>query len=87
MTGEGFKKPRGSNRLNWIADLSQVAYKLYHLNSFSVCFASLLLKVLGDKVLPLVCLITILVYWTLGLSLPSTKNNLEGKVSDCVSLF
>ena len=25
MTGDGFKKPRGSNRLNWIAHLSQVA--------------------------------------------------------------
>ena len=48
-----------------------------------ICF----FKVLSDKALPVLCLFAILVYWTLGLSLPSTDNLLEEDVSDCVSLF
>ena len=48
-----------------------------------ICF----FKVLSDKALPVLCLFAILVYWTLGLSLPSTDNLLEEDVSECVSLF
>ena len=42
-----------------------------------------LCKVLGDKVLPLFCILAILAYWTLGLTLPSPVNILN--VSTCTS--
>ena len=43
-----------------------------------------LCKVLGNKVLPVVCLVFTLTYWTLGLALPTYGNSiLEDDVSDC----
>ena len=43
-----------------------------------------ILKVLGNKVLPLVCLVAILVYWMLGIALPSPDSNLlDDNVSNC----
>ena len=59
----------------------------YNYLYFVCLFLNSLIKVLSDKALPVLCLFAILVYWTLGLSLPSTGNLLEEDVSQCVSLF
>ena len=43
-----------------------------------------LCKVLGNKVLPVVCLVFTLTYWTLGLALPTYGSSiLDDDVSDC----
>ena len=42
-----------------------------------------LCKVLGNKVLPLFCLIAILAYWTLGLALPAPEDTPD--VANCIS--
>ena len=43
-----------------------------------------LCKVLGNKVLPMVCLVFTLTYWTLGLTLPTYGSSiLDDDVSDC----
>ena len=55
-------------------------------SKLSLSFTSIrvhLCKVLGNKVLPLVCLIAILTYWTLGLALPTPEKIIN--VSNCAS--
>ena len=55
--------------------------------SLSPSFASIknhLCKVLGNKVLPLICLIVIIAYWILGIALPTPESNiLNDNVSNC----
>ena len=88
ITDGDLQKPEHAHWVIWMADISRVLHhqcKIIHiLFVFSLIF---LFKVLSDKALPVLCLFAILVYWTLGLSLPSTDNLLEEDVSECVSLF
>ena len=71
----------------WQISVGFVAYQCTIIHILFVFSLIFLFKVLSDKALPVLCLFAILVYWTLGLSLPSTGNLLEEDVSECVSLF
>ena len=73
----------------WLAKFSQVQ----NLSSFLLLVSTLvtknvnifhqnLCKVLGNKILPLICLIFILAYWILGLTLP-TAESLDDNLSNC----
>ena len=74
-----------------LAEFSQVKrraiiIKLLHGAICYVHFPSVhLYKVVRKKVLPLVCVVLILAYWTVGLTLPSSSNVLDNNVSDCSS--
>ena len=72
-----------------LAEFSQVKRRAIKLPYGAICyvhFPSLYLyKVVRKKVLPLVCVVLILAYWTLGLTLPSSSNVLDNDVSDCSS--
>ena len=74
--------------ISWLAEFSQVQdisvllSPLVPILSIIGCHHTL--KVLGNKVLPLVCLVAILAYWMLGIALPSTDSSiLDDNASNC----
>ena len=76
-------------RAYWSFSMSRLHFPSCH---FSISLAQFkaviyiffhLYKVLGNKVLPLVCLIIIVAYWTSGVILPSSDNILDDNVSNC----
>ena len=71
----------------WQISAGFVATSMHNHPYFFVFSLICFFKALSDKAVPVLCLFAILVYWTLGLSLPSTGNLLEEDVSQCVSLF
>ena len=42
-------------------------------------------KVLGNKILPIMCVAWIIIYWTLGLVLPSPNSHLDHNDSNCTT--
>ena len=84
----GDKTINQQNVVFCLAEFSQVKRRAIKLPHSAIClhFPSLYLyKVVRKKVLPLVCVVLILAYWTLGLTLPSSSNFLDNNVSDCSS--
>ena len=77
--------------LNLPSFLNSPSYHCHHAEHAAIAFINILTnttdhlcKVLGNKVLPVVCLVFTLTYWTLGLALPTYGSSvLDDDVSDC----
>ena len=75
--------------VSWLAGFCQVQdicvlFITFGANPEYIIGCHHILKVLGNKVLPLVCLVAILVYWMLGIALPSPDSKiLDDNVSNC----